>query len=766
LRELNDKQREAVLQTEGPVLILAGAGSGKTRTLTHRIAYLIKEKKVNPQNILAVTFTNKAAGEMAERVRRLLGVAEEAGFYSSLLPVLGTFHSVCVRILRKEIEYLGYKKNFVIYDDQDQKALLKRVMKELSISDKEVKVGLATAVISSAKNKLWTPADYGRTVENYKEELLAKIFKKYQAELKKADALDFDDLIMKTVELFETFPKVLEKYQEIFRYLMVDEYQDTNRAQYRLLKLLAEKYRNLCVVGDDYQSVYRWRGADIENILNFERDYPEAKVILLEQNYRSTQIILDAADSVIRNNKWQKRKKLWTEKKEGEKIVLHCADDEEDEARLVVEEIEKLNKEEGIGFEEMAVLYRTNAQSRVLEEYFMKFGLPYKIVGGLRFYQRKEIKDIVAYLYFLENPKDKVSLLRIINEPKRGLGVKTVEKILLAAEEYGGDVLQVLQNLERLSLEGKLNLPASKLVVLRQFAELILNLKKRAGQKSLKSLVEDLYRESGYEASLANMGDEGLGRQENILELLTVAESYDNLELDDLDLPSSRSVKVDEAERRRAVLRKFLEDVTLISQTDRDLNAKSVVPLMTIHSAKGLEFKVVFVVGMEEGLFPHSQAGFEEKEMEEERRLCYVAITRAKEKLYLLYTRERAIYGSRQTSLVSRFIEEIDKELLEERLTEEDEEDSEFIYEKEEENSFKRKPIFWRESGLAQKKKEQRQAEKKRKINDAWRDGDKVKHKYFGEGIVVSVDEELVTVAFAGVGVKKLAKAVVELKKV
>ncbi len=766
MRELNDKQREAVLQTEGPVLILAGAGSGKTRTLTHRIAYLIKEKKVNPQNILAVTFTNKAAGEMAERVRRLLGVAEEAGFYSSLLPVLGTFHSVCVRILRKEIEYLGYKKNFVIYDDQDQKALLKRVMKELSISDKEVKVGLATAVISSAKNKLWTPADYGRTVENYKEELLAKIFKKYQAELKKADALDFDDLIMKTVELFETFPKVLEKYQEIFRYLMVDEYQDTNRAQYRLLKLLAEKYRNLCVVGDDYQSVYRWRGADIENILNFERDYPEAKVILLEQNYRSTQIILDAADSVIRNNKWQKRKKLWTEKKEGEKIVLHCADDEEDEARLVVEEIEKLNKEEGIGFEEMAVLYRTNAQSRVLEEYFMKFGLPYKIVGGLRFYQRKEIKDIVAYLYFLENPKDKVSLLRIINEPKRGLGVKTVEKILLAAEEYGGDVLQVLQNLERLSLEGKLNLPASKLVVLRQFAELILNLKKRAGQKSLKSLVEDLYRESGYEASLANMGDEGLGRQENILELLTVAESYDNLELDDLDLPSSRSVKVDEAERRRAVLRKFLEDVTLISQTDRDLNAKSVVPLMTIHSAKGLEFKVVFVVGMEEGLFPHSQAGFEEKEMEEERRLCYVAITRAKEKLYLLYTRERAIYGSRQTSLVSRFIEEIDKELLEERLTEEDEEDSEFIYEKEEENSFKRKPIFWRESGLAQKKKEQRQAEKKRKINDAWRDGDKVKHKYFGEGIVVSVDEELVTVAFAGVGVKKLAKAVVELKKV
>ena len=754
------------MQTEGPVLILAGAGSGKTRTLTHRIAYLIKEKKVNPQNILAVTFTNKAAGEMAERVRRLLDVAEETGFYSSLLPVLGTFHSVCVRILRKEIEYLGYKKNFVIYDDQDQKALLKRVMKELSISDKEVKVGLAMAVISSAKNKLWTPEDYGRTVENYKEELLAKIFKKYQTELKKADALDFDDLIMKTVELFETFPKVLEKYQEIFRYLMVDEYQDTNRAQYRLLKLLAEKYRNLCVVGDDYQSVYRWRGADIENILNFERDYPEAKVVLLEQNYRSTQTILDAADSVIRNNKWQKRKKLWTEKKEGEKIVLHCANDEEDEARLVVEEIEKLNEKERIGFEEMAVLYRTNAQSRVLEEYFMKFGLPYKIVGGLRFYQRKEIKDIIAYLYFLENPKDKVSLVRIINEPKRGLGVKTVEKILLAAEEYDGDILQVLQNLERLRMKGKLALPVSKLVVLRQFAELILNLKKRAGQKSLKSLIEDLYRESGYEASLANMGDEGLGRQENILELLTVAESYDNLELDDLGLHSDRSVRISEEERRRAVLRKFLEDVTLISQADRDLNTKAAVPLMTIHSAKGLEFKVVFVVGMEEGLFPHSQAGFEEKEMEEERRLCYVAITRAREKLYLFYTRERSIYGSRQTSLVSRFIEEIDEELLEERLLERDEQDSEFVYEKvEQENSFKRKPIFWREPDLAQKKREQQRAEERKKVNEAWQDGDKVKHKYFGEGIVVSVDEELVTVAFAGIGVKKLAKTVVELKK-
>ena len=711
LQQLNPKQQEAVVQTEGPVLILAGAGSGKTRTLTHRVAYLIKEKGVNPQNILAVTFTNKAAGEMADRIKELLGLPKEAGLYSSGLPTMGTFHSICVRILRREIEKIGYSNTFVIYDDQDQKTLMKRVMKDLDISDKEIKPTVILNVISSAKNKLQSAKEYEREINSYQEELIAKCFYRYQRELKQADALDFDDLIMKTVQVLEMSPPTLNYYQQLFRYILVDEYQDTNKAQYQLLKMLAQAHRNICVVGDDYQSVYRWRGADISNILNFEKDYPNTKTILLEQNYRSTQIILDVADCVIKNNENQKRKKLWTDNDAGELVTLYQAYDEKEEARFVVEEIAELQDKMKIKLNEVAILYRTNAQSRALEEAFMKAGMPYKIIGGLKFYQRKEVKDIIAYLYFINNPKDRVSFERIINEPKRGLGGKTVQKVIELSEKYEGDILKTLSRLFVEKGEGNLNLPDGKIKDLENFGKMIEEFKKYSQKNSPRKLIEKVYKETGYEAMLDKMGDEGAGRQENILELLTVAEEYE-LPLEskaksrfhfaeaswdekskvksqkskvksrkssqDTEVVQDKKVQsqIEEAFFNHSdaegdnLLQKFLEDVTLVSQTDRDLEFQEAVPLMTIHSAKGLEYKVVFVVGTEEGLFPHSRATMDNQEMEEERRLCYVAITRAKEKLYFVYTTMRNIYGSTQTSIKSRFIDEVDDEFFDIRQSE------------------------------------------------------------------------------------------------
>ncbi len=701
LNQLNPKQQEAVVQTEGPVLILAGAGSGKTRTLTHRVAYLIKERGVNPQNILAVTFTNKAAGEMADRIKELLGLPKEAGLYSAGLPTMGTFHSICVRILRREIEKIGYSNTFVIYDDQDQKSLMKRVMKDLDISDKEIKPTVILNVISSAKNKLLDAKDYEREINSYQEELIAKCFYRYQRELKQADALDFDDLIMKTVQVLEMSPPTLNHYQQLFRYILVDEYQDTNKAQYELLRMLAQAHQNICVVGDDYQSVYRWRGADISNILNFEKDYPNTKTILLEQNYRSTQTILDVADCVIQNNEYQKRKKLWTDNDAGEPVTLYQAYDEKEEARFVVEEIAELQDKMKIKLNEVAILYRTNAQSRALEEAFMKAGMPYKIIGGLKFYQRKEIKDIIAYLYFINNQKDRVSFERIINEPKRGLGGKTVQKVIELSEKYEGDILKTLSRLFIEKGEGNLNLPDGKIRDLENFGKMIEKFKKYSQKNSPRKLIEKVYKETGYEAMLDKMGDEGAGRQENILELLTVAGEYDSelkmknekLKINseekesdlglvhgsplrqgfegqaqftvhsDVDEKAEKSVST--ITKSSSLLQKFLEDVTLVSQTDRDLEFQEAVPLMTIHSAKGLEYRVVFVVGMEEGLFPHSRATMDNQEMEEERRLCYVAITRAKEKLYFVYTTMRNIYGSTQTSIKSRFIDEVDNEFFE-----------------------------------------------------------------------------------------------------
>jgi DNA helicase-2/ATP-dependent DNA helicase PcrA len=781
LNQLNFKQQEAVLQTEGPVLILAGAGSGKTRTLTHRVAYLIKEKQINPQNILAVTFTNKAAGEMADRIKELLGLSREASIYSAILPTMGTFHSICVRILRREIERIGYNNNFVIYDDQDQKVLMKRVMKDLNISDKDIKPTVILSVISSAKNQLQDSGEYASTINSYQEELIAKCFHRYERELKIADALDFDDLIMKTVKVFEKLPETLKKYQQLWQYVMVDEYQDTNKAQYQLLKMLVQKRQNICVVGDDYQSVYRWRGADISNILNFEKDYKNTKIILLEQNYRSTQIILDVADCVIKNNENQKRKKLWTENDAGEEMTLYQAYDEKDEARFVVEEIADLQDKMKIKLDDVAILYRTNAQSRALEEAFMKAGMPYKIVGGLKFYQRKEIKDILAYLYFVNNPRDRVSFNRIINEPKRGLGGKTVEKVLELVGDYQGNILETLKNLGREKTKGNLKLPDGKIKDLKEFADLIKKIKKFATKNTPKKIIQKIYEDTGYKLMLDKMGDEGEVRQENILELLTVAEEYDKLQA---TMDSKKTgVNKETGEilfddgiltGKQTLLQKFLEDVTLVSQTDRDLDIQEAVPLMTMHSAKGLEYKVIFVVGAEEGLFPHSRASLDAQEMEEERRLCYVAITRAKEKLYFVYTNVRNIYGSTQTSIKSRFIDEINDKFFKTRYSELTESVFESSLGK---NNFYKGKTFKKEDGWGDNFDDTfsdsweevidfdvEDGEAKNIIKNDFKDGKKVKHNIFGEGIVVTSDEETLTVAFENIGVKKLAKKIVQLE--
>jgi len=746
LEQLNEKQREAVLQTEGPVLILAGAGSGKTRALTFRVAYLVKEKKIPPKNVLAVTFTNKAAGEMMDRVKELLGLPYSTPPFSQYIPHIGTFHSICVRILRKEIEKIGYKKNFVIYDDQDQLAVMKRVMKDLEISKDQIKPQAILGAMSDAKNKLVDARQFEEQIGSFFEEQVSKCFLRYARELKAADALDFDDIILLTVKIFQKYPDILKKYQQLFRYIMVDEYQDTNHAQYILLKLLAEQHKNICVVGDDWQSIYGWRGADVQNILDFEKDYPDAKIVLLEQNYRSTQNILDAAHQVISKNVNRKEKKLWTQNDKGNLLTLFEAHDEKDEARFVIEQIEELRKEHDLGFDDFAVLYRTNAQSRALEEAFLKADIPYKIIGGVKFYQRKEVKDILAYLYFTQNPLDRASFERIVNVPARGIGAKTIEKILHVATEKKLGILDAIEFLCDEEKGAEFGLAKSKKKVLRQFRALIQGLSAAASDLTVSNLVEKAYRDSGYEAMLARSGEEGLIRHENVKELLTVAKKYD-----------------DQADG----ILSFLEEVALVSQADSDLNQKEMVPLMTLHSAKGLEYKMIFIVGMEEGLLPHSRAVLNEREMEEERRLCYVGITRAKQKAHLIYTNSRSIYGSTQISVKSRFVDEIDNELFEEKYSEVTE--SVFFDDFGDNDKFRGKKGFIKKTvdlefstiDVNDDKKE-----KETKHETDFRDGDSVEHPEFGRGIVVSQEDGSVNVAFRKVGVKKLAKGIAPLKKI
>ena len=628
---LNDMQQMATFHTEGPLLILAGAGSGKTRVLTHRIAYLIEEKGVNPYNIMAITFTNKAAAEMRSRVNKIVGFGAEQVWVS-------TFHSACVRILRRFIDRIGYSNDFTIYDTDDQKRLMKNVIKDLNLDSKIYKENAMINKISDFKNKLMTTSDVSAMANrDFKMINVSKIYNDYQQALKNNNALDFDDLIMKTVELFNKCPEVLESYQNRLQYIMVDEYQDTNAAQFAFVKQLASKSQNLCVVGDDDQSIYKFRGADITNILQFEKYFPNARVVKLEQNYRSTKNILEAANSVIHNNAGRKDKTLWSDNEQGEKIDLYQADDAYDEANMVASEI-KENVDYGrADYSDYAILYRTNAQSRTLEEKLMMKNIPYKIIGGQNFYQRKEIKDIIAYLRVVSNYSDDISVERIINVPKRGIGAATVEKVKDYARAYGMDLYEALLDIE--------NIPGLSRAVnkIKGFTSLIESYKTDEYQNDIEKLANAILNDTGYMGELvAENTDEANGRIENIEELINKIVEYE----DNTDEP---------------VLSEFLEEVALIAEIDNLDEDSSYVVLMTVHSAKGLEFPNVFLCGMEDGLFPGymSIMADDKDELEEERRLCYVAITRAMKHLTISYAKKRMVRGEMQYNIVSRFVKEI-----------------------------------------------------------------------------------------------------------
>jgi DNA helicase-2/ATP-dependent DNA helicase PcrA len=639
LESLNPPQREAVLHGEGPLLILAGAGSGKTRVITSRIAHLIRERNVDPDNILAVTFTNKAANEMRERVERMLDIPLTRLWIS-------TFHSSCVRVLRQHITALGYKRSFVIYDETDRSSLIKACMTDLRIDAERYQPRAISARISALKNNLIDAEQYEKTSAHFGfEEAVARVYSLYQAKLREADGLDFDDLLMLTVRLLERNQDILRYYQGLFHHILIDEYQDTNHAQYRLVRLLTAERRNLCVVGDDDQSIYKFRGADITNILNFEKDYPEARVIKLEQNYRSTQNILGAAGAVVARNLGRKPKELWTQKRGGDKILCYQAVDEKDEARFICRSIQQ-EVDSGRSLREIAVLYRTNAQSRALEDALRNWGVPYRIFGGLRFYDRKEIKDVIAYLRVLHNPADVVSLRRIINVPARGIGDTTIEKLERTAVQAGLPLYQAALD------PGGSDITASAKKKLRAFTAMMEGMRAGIGTLTITELVRQVIHESGYGAALeAEKTVEARIRMENLNELLTATEDF-------------------QEQNRDASLAAFLDQVALITDLEQQTAADSgrrndSVTLMTLHNAKGLEFTVVFMAGMEEGLFPHSRSAESEEELEEERRLCYVGITRAKERLVLTCAAERRLYGYPQANLMSRFVREIPDEAVE-----------------------------------------------------------------------------------------------------
>lgn len=723
-QNLNPEQKRAMMAVDGPVLILAGAGSGKTKTLTHRLAYLMHEKSVLAHNILAVTFTNKAAQEMRERITHLLESMKGENHYDysrPSLPHIGTFHNICAKILRSEIEILGYGKNFNISDDQDQLSLMKKVMKLLDINTDQIQPRSMLSAISRAKNDLLDEERFLLQAGSYYEEVAAKAYREYQQELRRSNTLDFDDLIFLTIKLFKNFPSVLEKYQNLFRYIMVDEYQDTNHSQYTLITLLAQKHRNLFVIGDDYQSIYGWRQADIRNILDFEKDYSEAVIITLDRNYRSTQIILDAAGSVIARNENQRHKKMWTEASGGEMITVFSARDEREEAEYVTNEIVRLSRDMNRPMSDFAVLYRTNAQSRMMEESFLRASLPYRVVGGIKFYQRKEIKDIIAYLRLAKNISDDLALERIINEPKRSIGKATLEKWSSFARANEMGFIE-----SGLSLTSEVSgLREVKVKAIRSFCELIQGLHDSIeGSKSLFHFIENILKKSGYLKSLDDKTSEGEMRQENVKELLSVAKKYDEHETNE-------------------ALNLFLEEVSLASDTDTIDRDQSAVHLMTIHSSKGLEFPVIFVIGLEEGIFPHSRSAFSANELEEERRLMYVALTRAKEKIYLLFADQRTIFGSTQVNPPSRFVQEIPEDLVqEEKLRKSDMMTNIFV----EERKKSKKKLFT--------------------ASNAFRPGDSVEHPDFGQGLVITLADNIATIAFKKKGLKKMDITLAPLKKV
>lgn len=735
MNNLNDKQKEAALCTEGPLLILAGAGSGKTSTMTHRIAYLMREKGVLPGEILAVTFTNKAAGEMRDRVEALVGSVR--GMW------ILTFHSACLRILRSEAELIGYSKDFTVYDPTDQKAVIKRCLKDRNLDDKKFTPAYVLTVISNAKEKDKSPEQYRR--ENggeYLNDRLADLYGDYEAVLKKNNAMDFDDLLRNTVHLFVKHKKILAKYQNKFSYIMVDEYQDTNYIQYRIIKMLAEEHGNLCVVGDDDQCIYQWRGADIKNILSFEKDFSGAKVVKLEQNYRSDGHILAGAHSVISNNQGRKIKKLWTDKESGEKIKYYRGENEKEEARFVASEVSRITKststKDNYKYSDFVVLYRTNAQSRTFEEAFIRKEIPYRILGSTRYYDRKEIKNMMAYMRLIVNPDDDLALTRIINEPKRGIGEKTIEKIQGLALAQKQSLLATLYNPETREL-----LPRKAAKSVGDMAQLLLALNEEQENLRIIDIYDRLLVGTGYLQNLEQENTvESEGRIENILEFKSVIRQYENEE-EEPSLPA------------------FLEKISLMAEVD-NLNAKEdAVILMTLHSAKGLEFPVVFITGMEDGLFPGWRSFDSPDKIEEERRLCYVGMTRAEKKLYLLSAEVRTMYGKTDFTKESMFLKEIDPKLIE----------GDGIYRQKKEQETKQRDGFAKEvyrpfDGLRYSKAQSMESGSKKKLSAKdISNGDLVGHSKFGKGTVLEVTGSTVTVVFDSVGTKKLVIDMAPLEK-
>ena len=755
---LNEPQREAVLHTDGPLLILAGAGSGKTRVLTHRIAYLIDERGVNPWNILAITFTNKAAEEMRQRVDSLVSFGAESIWVS-------TFHSACVRILRRFIDRLGYDNRFTIYDTDDQKTLMKEVCRKVDIDTKVYKERNLLAAVSSAKNEMILPDEFELNAGgDFGQLKIAKVYREYEAQLKANNALDFDDLLVKTVQLLETQPDVLEYYQERFRYIMVDEYQDTNTVQFRLVRLLAGKYRNLCVVGDDDQSIYKFRGANIRNILDFEHEFPDAHVVRLEQNYRSTGNILNAANGVIRNNRNRKEKTLWTDNGDGEKIQLRQFDTAFDEAEYIAEDIKK-EVQEGASYNDSAVLYRTNAQSRLFEEKFIAMNIPYKIVGGINFYARREIKDLLAYLKTVDNGQDDLAVRRIINVPKRGIGLTTINRIQESADERGIGFYEALLAPDLIPGVGR---SASKL---DSFAALIEYFKGQTEKESITDLLREIIEKTGYVESLeAEDKVEAESRIENIDELVNKAAAYEE----------------DCQDRgEEASLSGFLEEVALVADIDSLDEDQDYLVLMTLHSAKGLEFPHVYLAGMEDGLFPSYMTitSDDNEDLEEERRLCYVGITRAEEKLTLTCARRRMVRGETQFNKMSRFIKEIPMELIDtgNRKIEEGTQipvQNTYSHAKE---AFRARPFASQfsasqSSGKTTGKQPFSSLQKGSQIlagksgSLSYQVGDRVRHTKFGEGTVLEIKEGgrdyEVTVEFDSAGVRKMFAMFARLVKV
>ena len=755
LTGMNDRQAEAVQTTEGPLLIMAGAGSGKTRVLTHRIAYLIDEKLVNPWNILAITFTNKAAREMKERAYTLNPATEDC--------LIATFHSMCVRILRREADHIGYNRNFTIVDPSEQRTLMKRILKTLNLDPKKWNERAILGTISNAKNDLIDEVAYAALAGDMYAEIVAKCYEMYQKELRQSEAMDFDDLIMLTLRLFDKNPDVLTYYQQRYQYIHVDEYQDTNHAQYQLVKLLASRFKNICVVGDADQSIYGWRGADMQNILDFEKDYPEAKVVLLEENYRSTKTILQAANDVIKNNRNRRPKNLWTQNADGENIVYYRANDEQDEALFVAKTIDELSSTSDYVYRDFAVLYRTNAQSRNIEEALLKANIPYTMVGGTKFYSRKEIRDVISYLNLIANTSDNISFERVVNEPKRGVGPGTVEKIRNFAAGQEMSLLDASSQIMLSPVKGK----AAQAVF--DFANLILNLREQLDELTVTEVVELVLEKTGYTEQLAAQATlESQARMENIEEFLSVTKNFDEDSENDTE------------ETGLDRLSRFLNDLALIADTDDGDQESSEVTLMTLHAAKGLEFPVVFIIGMEENVFPLSRAAEDEDELEEERRLAYVGITRAEKVLFLTNANSRLLYGKTNYNRPTRFLNEISSSLL----------DYQGLA-RPANTSFKASYVngkavqFGQGMSLAQALQERKRQAAPSSISSSqlpfgknaaanqptidWAIGDIAHHKKWGDGTVLEVSgsgsSQELKINFPEVGLKKLLASVAPIEK-